>query len=85
MNDSQVCQSIYNKLLNAIIAHKDEPPLIASSEVLGYTGSWLSSLTLVELATLQQAISFQIVDTSVQVSKLTQEMMNEAKEIEKLQ
>ena len=60
---TQIYNSMFSKLVIAMKEQSGQPTTIASAEVLGYTGSWLSSLTAKELVTLQQAIAAQLMDT----------------------
>lgn len=61
--DTKVLVSVYEKLQSAqaegYMGKADE-----ANEVLGFQGSWLSKLTLEELALLQQQVANQLVQAA---------------------
>lgn len=56
----KVYNAIYVKLKSAMAEHANEPDPVASVEVLGETGTWLSSLTDYELSLVMQQVSGEI-------------------------
>lgn len=60
--NAQLYKNMFSKLLKAIDEHKDETPYEAATEVLGYTGSWMTRLTNEELIVLIREANNQLLD-----------------------
>lgn len=58
----QMLSNIYCVLMQAVREHESDECMEAASEVLGYTGTWLSKLTPAELNLMQQQITSQLAD-----------------------
>lgn len=55
-----ILNSTYKKLKDAIAGSSDLPDAIAATEILGFTGSWLESLTPIEIAEFQGVLASQL-------------------------
>lgn len=56
----QAFQDMYNVLLRAIDTNSDSPLPVATAEVLGYTGDWLSQLDNYQLSLLIEQVNAQL-------------------------